>query len=762
MKLSTLRQYLTWKRLRLIGLALLLLLAGFTLYLDFRVRDAFEGRRFALPARLYARPLELFPGLKLTPEALSQELARLGYKEALAGDEPGRFVRQGNTFEVVVRPFVFWDGAQPAHRLRLDFRGDSLSGVHDLQSDQPSTLVRLDPLYIGGIYPAHNEDRLLVRLDEVPEQLVQALIAIEDRKFYQHHGVHPRGMARAAVAFVTGRGVQGGSTLTQQLVKNFFLSPERTLRRKATEILMALLVELHYDKRDILETYLNEIYLGQDGNRAIHGVGLASQFYFGKPLKDLSLAESALLVGMVKGPGYYDPRRHPERARERRDLVLSEMAKLEMLTPAQLTAARSAPLDVIEKPSMGTTPYPAFLDLVRRQLRRDYREDDLRSEGLHIFTTLDPVVQTSAEQALAKRLAQIERAYKLPGGLEGTVVVTNVQNGEVQAVVGGRDARFEGFNRALDAQRPVGSLLKPAIYLTALQQPQHYTLITLLDDSPLVWKERGIPDWQPQNYDRIFHGQVPLRLALAHSYNVASARLGLELGLSEVLDNARRLGVERELPPYAASLLGAVDLAPLEVTQMYQTIASGGFRTPLRAIREVLTADGQPLQRYALAVEQVFPAAPVYLLTAAMQDVVSEGTAAGLQEFLSPSLKLAGKTGTTDELRDAWFAGFSGDRLAVVWVGYDDNRPAGLTGATGALPVWGELMRKLDPEPLAPPLPENVERVWIDPPSGLRADRDCAGAIELPFVRGSAPEESAPCARSPVKKIKNWFRRLFE
>jgi penicillin-binding protein 1B len=255
---------------------------------------------------------------------------------------------------------------------------------------------------------------------------------------------------------------------------------------------------------------------------------------------------------------------------------------------------------------------------------------------------------------------------------------------------------------------------------------------------------------------------VPLRLALAHSYNVASARLGLELGLSEVLDNARRLGVERELPPYAASLLGAVDLAPLEVTQMYQTIASGGFRTPLRAIREVLTADGQPLQRYALAVEQVFPAAPVYLLTAAMQDVVSEGTAAGLQEFLSPSLKLAGKTGTTDELRDAWFAGFSGDRLAVVWVGYDDNRPAGLTGATGALPVWGELMRKLDPEPLAPPLPENVERVWIDPPSGLRADRDCAGAIELPFVRGSAPEESAPCARSPVKKIKNWFRRLFE
>ena len=762
MKLSTLRQYLTWKRLRLIGLALLLLLAGFTLYLDFRVRDAFEGRRFALPARLYARPLELFPGLKLTPDALIQEPARLGYKEPLIGDEPGRFARHGNSFEIVARPFVFWDGAQPARKLRLDFRGDSLSGVRNLQSDRPLTLARLDPLYIGGIYPAHNEDRLLVRLEEVPEQLVQALIAIEDRKFYKHHGIHLRGMARATVATATGRGVQGGSTLTQQLVKNFFLSPERTLRRKATEILMALLVELHYDKRDILETYLNEIYLGQDGNRAIHGVGLASQFYFGKPLKELTLPESALLVGMVKGPGYYDPRRHPERARERRDLVLAEMAKLEMLLPAQLAAARSAPLDVIEKPSMGTTPYPAFLDLVRRQLRRDYHEDDLRSEGLHIFTTLDPVVQTSAEQALTKRLAQIERARKGVTGLEGAVVVTNVQNGEVQAVVGGRDAHFEGFNRALDAHRPVGSLLKPVTYLSALMHPERYTLATLLDDSPLVWKERGIPDWQPENYDKTFHGQVPLRLALAHSYNVASARLGLELGLNEVLDNARRLGVERELPPYAASLLGAVELAPLEVTQMYQTIASGGFRVPLRAIREVLTAAGQPVQRYTLAVEQVFEAAPVYLLTSALQDVVSEGTAVGLKEFLPPPLKLAGKTGTTDELRDSWFAGFSGDRLAVVWVGYDDNRTAGLTGASGALPVWGELMRMLDPEPLAPPLPEDVERVWIDTASGLRADRDCAGAIELPFVRGSAPEESAPCASSPVKKLKGWFRRLFE
>jgi penicillin-binding protein 1B len=759
---SFLRRFFSAKRLRVIALLSLLLVSAFALYLDFRVRDEFEGRRFALPARLYARPLELFPGRTLTPDALTQELVRLGYREPLGDALPGHYARRGEVFDLVTRPFTFWDGAQPARRLRVSFHAGKVGEIRDRQTNEPVTLVRLDPLYIGGIYPAHNEDRVLVKLEDIPPHLVQALIAIEDRKFYKHHGIDPRGIARAAVATLTGHGVQGGSTLTQQLVKNFFLSPERTVRRKATEILMALLLELHYDKHAILETYLNEIYLGQDGNRAIHGVGLASQFYFGKRVQELSLAESALLVGMVKGPSVYDPRKHPARARGRRDLVLTEMGKLNMIGPAQLLASRAAPMGVVERAVTGTTPYPAFLDLVRRQLRQDYREDDLRTEGLHIFTTLDPAAQDAAEQALAQRLALLDRARRNLNHLEGAVVVADVQSGEVQALVGGRDPRFEGFNRALDARRPVGSLLKPVIYLTALAQPKTYTLITPLDDGPLVWKERGTTDWAPENYDKINHGQVPLRLALAHSYNVASARLGLDLGLEHVLDNAHRLGIERDLPPYASSLLGAVDLAPIEMTQMYQTIASGGFRAPLRAIREVLTGDGQPITRYGLAVEQVFDPAPVYLLTSALQDVVREGTAAGLKAYLPSSLALAGKTGTTDELRDAWFAGFSGDRVAVVWVGYDDNQPAGLTGAAGAMPVWGEAMRRLNPEPLSPPMPEAVERVWVDPVSGLRADRDCPGAVELPFYRDSAPEESAPCARSPAKRIKNWFRRLFE
>lgn len=740
----------------------LLAISTFALYLDFRVRDEFEGKRFALPARVYARPLELYPGLRLDPAALRAELTQLGYRDGLSADEPGRYEWQGDELTLVTRRFAFWDGVQPAQQWRLALRRGRVERLADADGNDLK-LVRLEPVQIGGIYPAHNEDRVLVKLDQVPKHLVEALVATEDRKFYSHVGIDPRGLARALVSTLSGKGVQGGSTVTQQLVKNFFLTRERTLTRKFTEVIMALLLELHYGKDEILETYLNEIYLGQDRNRAIHGVGLAAQFYFGKPVSGLTLAESALLVAMIKGPSFYDPHRHAERARERRNLVLGEMRNQERLTVEEHTVARAAPLSVRDKPGRGASEHPAFLDLVRRQLRSDYREEDLRGEGMQIFTTLDPQVQAAAERALGARLAQLDRARKDSNApLEGAVVITNSQSGEVQALVGGRDPRFEGFNRALDAARPVGSLLKPAIYLTALAQPKRYTLITPVDDAPLTWKSRGARDWEPENYDKKNHGEVPLRLALAHSYNLASARLGLDLGIPAVHATVLKLGVERELPPFASSLLGAVELTPIEVAQMYQTLAANGFRTPLRAIREVLTADGKPLSRYGLAVEQAFEPAPVYLITAALQGVVRDGTAQGLKDWLPAELAVAGKTGTTDELRDSWFAGFTGDRVAVVWVGYDDNRPARLTGASGAMTVWGDMMHALTHEPLIPPMPENIERVWIDPESGLLADKECAGAVELPFAAGSAPPDSAPCARSVGGRFKSWFQRLFE
>jgi penicillin-binding protein 1B len=757
-----------WRYVRFAFLTLALLAAVFTLYLDFRVRSEFEGRRFALPARIYARPLELHAGLRIAQIDVVHELTEAGYRQELHEGESGWFVRDDAWLEVAVRPFMFWDGPQASKRVRVAFEGGTVKAVQDSEGrDLP--LARLEPLPIGGIYPANNQDRALVRLAEVPKHLVQALVATEDRSFYSHHGFDLRGIARAAMNLVRGNGLQGGSTLTQQLVKNFFLTPERTLQRKVTELLMAVLLELHYEKEEILETYLNEIYLGQDRDRAIHGVGLASLYYFGKTVDHLTLAESALLVGMVKGPAVYDPYRHPQRALERRNVVLRETKDRGYATMEQYALAREASLGVNAKASMGTSQHPAFLELVHRQLRREYDEADLRSEGLRVFTTLDPRVQGAAERVLARRLAQFDKEKRFGDpGLEGAVVVTDSQAGEVQALVGGRDVHYRGFNRALDAARPIGSLLKPAIYLTALAEPSRYTLVTPIDDGPFVWKSRGAPDWEPMNYDKTFHGVVQLRTALAQSYNAATARLGTELGVERVLATVKRLGVERELRPYASTLLGAAEMSPLEVVQMYQTVASGGFRTPLRAIREVTTQDGKPLKRFPLAVEQAFAPEPMYLIASAMQGVVREGTARSLTNWLPPETAVAGKTGTTDEQRDAWFAGFTGDRLGIVWIGYDDNRAARLSGAGAALPVWGELMAALSPEPLALPKPDGIENVLIDPQSGMRADSACAGALELPFALGSAPVERAPCASAVGVAVeegkqhaKSWLERLF-
>ena len=749
-------------------LAGLLGMSAFTLYLDLRVKSEFEGRRFALPARIYARPLELHVGLHIASGDVEDELKDLGYAYG-PREAPGWYVRADNALDISVRPFLFADGPQPTRRVRVTFDSGTVSTLTDAEGRELA-LARLEPVPIGGIYPAGNEDRVLVRLRDVPPLLVKELIATEDHNYYTHHGFDPRALARAVLSLGSQR-VQGGSTITQQLVKNFFLTPERTLSRKFTELVMAVLLELHYGKEEILETYLNEIYLGQDRDRAIHGVGLAAQFYFGKEVQYLTAAESAVLVALVKGPAVYDPRRHAARALERRNLVLRETKEQGSLSLEEYAQARGAPLGITTRAPTGTSPYPAFVQLVHRQLRRDYDEADLRSEGLRIFTTLDPRVQGAAERALAKRLAQFDKEKRFgEPGLEGAIVVTDPQSGEVQALVGGRDARYRGYNRALDAARPVGSLLKPAIYLTALSDPGRYTLVTPLDDGPFVWKSRGAPDWQPANYDRKFHGMVPLRTALAQSYNTATARLGTELGIDRVLATVQRLGVERELRPLASTLLGAAELSPLEVAQMYQTIAAGGFRSPLRAIREVTTPEGKPLLRYALKVEQAFPAEPIYLITAALQGVVREGTAQGLRSFLPPEIGAAGKTGTTDEQRDAWFAGFTGDHLGVVWIGYDDNRAARLLGATAALPVWGDTMAALAPQPLALPKPDSVEQVWIDPQTNLRGDSQCAGAVELPFMQGTAPRDFSPCA-SPagavidavdhtVQKAKGWLDRL--
>jgi penicillin-binding protein 1B len=748
-----------------IALVLAILLAGYVTYLDFQVRHQFDGKRWSLPARVYARPLELYAGLELSSDQFAAELKALSYRPVRSPSSSGQFSRNRNTFHLISRPFTFWDGQEDTHNIRVTFTGNSLSGLKDGRTGKAVSLARLDPVLVGSFYPAHNEDRVLLQLDVVPVSLTDALIAIEDRGFYSHHGVAPLAILRALVANLrAGDVVQGGSTLTQQLVKNFFLTSKRSLTRKLNEAIMALLLEWHYSKDEILEAYLNEVYLGQDGNRAIHGFGLASYFYFDRPLAELSVDQYALLVGLVKGASYYNPRRNPERARDRRNLVLDVMLELELIEVQEAARAKSRPLGVSQHRRRAINTFPAFLDLVRRQLQRDYRDEDITSEGLSIYTTLDPQVQWQLERALQGRLKTLESGRGVPEGtLQGAAVVTSVQGGEVLALAGGRQPGFAGFNRALDARRQVGSLLKPAVYLTALEQPQDYTLATLLDDSPLTFTARNGDVWEPGNYDKINHGDVPLYRALAHSYNISTARLGLALGIETVIGTLQKLGVEQRLNPYPSLVLGAVEMSPLQVTGMYQTFASGGFRTPLRSINAVLAADKTPLQHYPLSVRSAVPAAPNFLITTAMQFAVREGTGQAIYQVLPETQSVAGKTGTTDDLRDSWFAGFTGDRLGVVWIGRDDNKSTGLTGSSGALRVWRDLFAQFPAPDWIQTSAESIEYQWIDPVSGLLADAGCPDAVQLPFIEGSAPAESAPCAgRGVLPNPVDWFKELFE
>ena len=714
------------------GLLLVVIAGGlglglYGIQLDEVVREKFEGQRWALPARVYARPLELYVGRPITRQALIGELERLKYRRSAKVERAGRFEVESDRIRIRTRPFRFWDGAEPEQLIAIHIADDVVTEIRTGDNGRDLALVRLDPALIASIYPTHNEDRVLLSREQLPPMLIKTLLAVEDRSFYQHHGIDPKGILRAAYEnLMAGRTVQGASTLTQQLVKNFYLTRERTLERKAKEAYMAVLLDRRYSKDEILTAYANEVYLGQDGSRGIHGFGLASRFYFDRDLDELDVPQLALLVAVLKGPGEYNPRRNPEKATERRNLVIDLMAHHQVISAEDAEQAKAAPLGIRDGGARPSGDYPAFIQLVRRQLQRDYRDADLRSEGLRIFTTLDPLTQTQTEAAIGERMPKLDAQRGLSAGtLETAAVVTSVSQGEVLALVGGRETDYAGFNRALDAVRSVGSAIKPVIYLAALAQPERFSLVSPIEDRPVSLRV-GTQLWTPQNYDRRVHGRVPLYQALAKSYNLATINLGLQVGVDEVADMLRRLGVVRPIQTVPALLLGATSLPPIELAQVYQTIAASGFRAPLRAIREVLNADGQPLNRYPLAVEPVVGSDAAYLTQWAMRKVVEEGTATWLKQRLPEGLHVAGKTGTTNEMRDSWFAGFSSDRVAVVWVGRDDNQPMGLTGSSGALRVWGDIMAEIDSQSLSDEPPNSIERA------------DACGQRDIPFSRGHA------------------------
>jgi penicillin-binding protein 1B len=735
------------KRSRIRGLVLRLTAAGFLLaiayvgYLAWTATSEFEGRRWDIPAQVYAAPLELYAGRALSAEALVAELKRLGYREDPRLMGPGTYRVGLGRIELATRGFSFAGDTEPEQLVSISFIGGRIAALRDSRGSQ-AAIVRLNPLLIGSLFPSHGEDRLIVAPGGIPPLLTDTLKAVEDRRFDSHFGVDPIAVARALFVNVSAGEIrEGASTLTQQLVRSYFLSNERTWGRKLREAFMAVALELRYGKSELLHAYVNEIYLGQDGARAIHGFGL-------------ELHELALLVAEVRGPAFYDPRRHADRARERRNFVLQRMADEGLASNDEVQKAAEQALGLAGNNRRSST-HSAFLSLVRRQLSADYARDDLERTGLIVLSTLDPAVQAASERALTNG---IEGLGKNAAEFEGAVVVTSPHTGEVKALVGGRDASFEGFNRALDARRQVGSLIKPVVYLAALESGR-YSLASVVDDAPIVVELDRRNTWTPRNFDDEAHGLVPLVRALAESYNMATVRLGLDVGLESIADTLQRLGLKEKPTLYPSMLLGALALTPIEVAQVYNTLANGGFRVPLRAVRSVVGEDGELLQRYEIDITQAADAGAVYALNQALVQVMERGTGRIVRRQLPNEIVVAGKTGTSDDLRDSWFAGFTNDHLIVTWLGADDNRPIGLTGSTGAAKIWAAVLLAIEANSYSTPPPDGVDEVWINYLSGAPTAARCPDAVAVPVPDTDYYPRAFGCSGETGfgARIRSWF-----
>lgn len=740
-------------RLVLLGLALLLgFLIPYLLYLNHEVGERFGKLRWQVPTRVYARPLVLRDGLAMDTQTLQMELNAAAYR-AGDGNAPGSYARNGVRWRISSRGYDDIDGRVAPAVIEVTLSGSTVATIRDVSGKRMLRSARMDPARIATLYGQLQEERRLVRIDEVPELLVTGLQAVEDRGFNHHIGIDFSGMLRAVFVNLKSGGEtrQGASTLTQQLARSGLLGigKEQTYRRKFKEILFALLLEARYDKRTILEAYLNQVDLGQNGAQSIRGVAAASEFWFSRDLKALSTEQIALLIGMVKGPSWYNPRRNPERALERRNFVLKQMLDTRLIDAAAYHRAVAAPLGVTATPGTpNANRFPAYIDLVRKQLARDYPADQLSGAGLIVMTGMSPAAQGYAEGAVKRTLSALDRRGR--PALEAGLVMTDVHNGDVLAVVGSRNFTQPGFNRAVDARRPVGSLLKPFVYLLAFSQPDKWSLATTISDAPVeVGLGRGRV-WKPGNSDGRSHGDVTLVDALAHSYNQATVRLGMEVGPQRLSDLIHTLtGITTEAQP--SLILGATDQSPFAMAQLYEFLASAGEIHPLHAVRGVLDPQGRAIKRYDGAVPpaQAGDSLAARLVGNALQFVVTSGTGTGLLRDGLGRLAPAGKTGTSNDGRDSWFAGYTGDHLAVVWVGNDQNKPTGLYGASGGMRVWSDIFRRMPSAPLRLSS-AGIDWRWVL--DGQSTDPDCPGARHFPFVAGHAPEYQ-PCQYAPPQEF---------
>lgn len=696
-----------------IGIVILVLLAIYGLYLDQKIRSRIDGKVWQLPAAVYGRMVNLEPDMAVSKNEMVKLLEATQYRKVTAMTRPGEFTVQANSIEMIRRPFDFPDSKEGQVRARLTFSGDRLETIENMENNRQFGFFRLDPRLITMLSSPNGEQRLFVPRSGFPDLLVDTLLATEDRHFYEHDGISFYSIGRAVLANLTaGRTVQGASTLTQQLVKNLFLSSERSYGRKANEAYMALIMDARYSKDRILELYMNEVYLGQSGDNEIRGFPLASLYYFGRPVEELSLDQQALLVGMVKGASIYNPWRNPKLALERRNLVLRLLQQQQVIDQELYDMLSARPLGV--QPRGGViSPQPAFMQMVRQELQAKLGDKVKDLSGVKIFTTFDSVAQDAAEKAAVEGIPALIKQRKL-SDLETAMVVVDRFSGEVRAMVGGATPQFAGYNRAMQARRSIGSLAKPATYLTALSQPNQYRLNTVIADAPISLRQPNGQVWSPQNDDKRFSGQVLLVDALTRSMNVPTVNLGMALGLPAVTDTWLKLGAPKDqLHAVPSMLLGALNLTPVEVAQAFQTIASGGNRATLSSLRSVIAEDGTVLYQSFPQAERAVPAQAAYMTLWTMQQVIQRGTGRQLGAKY-PGLHLAGKTGTTNNNVDTWFAGIDGREVTITWVGRDNNQPTKLYGASGAMAIYQRYLANQSPFPLELTAPEDIVDMGID------------------------------------------------
>ncbi|QFU21377.1 penicillin-binding protein 1B [Shewanella eurypsychrophilus] len=719
-----------WK----LGLIVFAAVTIYSIYLDQIIARKFEGQKWHLPAQVFSRSMALYPGAAVSHGQMISELKLLGYRKVANPRQVGEFSASRTKVDLWRRPFLHPQGDQAEQRVMIAFDSQGVSSVTRSLDRRQLAVFHLEPVLLDRIITGDAEDRVFVNADKMPTSIIEALILVEDRSFYEHHGINPFAIVRALMVNISaGRTVQGGSTLTQQLAKNFFLSSERSLVRKAREALMAMIIDFRYEKDEILEAYLNEVYMGQDKARGVHGMGLAAQFYFGRPIAELTLSQQAFLVAVIKGPSYYNPWRYPERAQERRDLVLRLLMEGEKISVAQYQAAAESPLGLRKSDKPVHQKLPAFFAVVKHELARRFGDSLLTQSGIKIYTTLDPMAQDAAEKAVKKVMPHLAKNDK---SLQVGMVLTDKVSAGIAAMVGDKVPSYRGFNRAVEIRRPIGSLIKPFVYATALGQADKYNLATPLKDKPITLKNGQGKTWSPQNVTRKFSGEVPLLTGFKKSMNVPTVNLGMEIGVSSVATTLDKAGWRDKISEYPSMLLGAVNGSPLMVAQVYQTIADNGRYRQLSSITAVLDKDNNPLPVAKIPQSQGIDIATNFLVQYAMTQVVQSGTAARLGKVF-PRTTLAGKTGTSNDTRDSWFAGFDERNVAAVWVGRDDNGKTGLYGSNGAMAVYQDFLQNRPPISLRRTPVNGVVNGHFDRATGKAMEAGCANTIALPALSGS-------------------------